>query len=337
MKLNNIIKNLSLKDSIKLIGGKDYEVKTASSIEDDISNSISLLSSKKYIKVLEALNKKKVIVLNEKVYSLIDDSHRKKHIYLLSSDPQIVWIDVLKFLYKKPQRAGIEKTAHIGKRVILGKNVYVGHNVVLEDDVEVGDNTKIFHNTVVLKGVKIGSDTLIYSNVTIKERTVIGKRVIIHSGAVIGSDGFGFYRKDGFYLKIPQVGNVVVEDDVEIGANCTIDRAALKSTVLKKGVKLDNLIHIGHNVVVGENTVIAAQTGVAGSSEIGEGCMFGGQVGVADHVKIGKNVILYGKTGVTGNIDDNKIMAGYPMMDYKDWRLLFGRLRRKLFEILGIK
>ncbi len=337
MRLNEILDKCERKE-YKIYGDPNYNVESISSIEDEKRNSISIIQRKNFLKTLKELKSKKAILIKKSLFNDIDDEELKKHVYIVADEIENLWINIIKTLYPDRKREGISKSAIIGKNVKIGKKVFIGDNVVIEDNVTIGEGTKIFHGVVILNGSEIGRNCIIYPNVVIYERVIIGNRVIIHSGTVIGSDGFGFFKdKNGSYKKIPQIGNVIIEDDVEIGANCTIDRGAIKSTIIKKGVKLDNLVHIAHNVTVGENTVMAAQCGIAGSVEIGKNCMFGGQVGVADHVKIGNNVILYGKTGVTGNIEDNKIMAGVPMMNYKDWKLLFGRLRNRLFEILGLK
>ncbi len=336
MKLNEILDKC--KEKYELYGDPDYNVESISSIEDEQKNSISIVQRKNFLKHLRQLKKQKAILIKKSLFNGVEDEELRKHVFIVSDEIENLWIKIVKRLYPDKKREGVSKSAVIGENVEIGKEVFIGDNVVIEDNVKIGDGSKIFHGVVILDGSEIGKNCIIYPNVVIYERVKIGNRVIIHSGTVIGSDGFGFLKdKNGTYKKIPQIGDVIIEDDVEIGANCTIDRGAIKSTIIKKGVKLDNLVHIAHNVTVGENTVMAAQCGIAGSVEIGKNCMFGGQVGVADHVKIGNNVILYGKTGVTGNIEDNKIMAGVPMMNYKDWKLLFGRLRNKLFEILGLK
>jgi UDP-3-O-[3-hydroxymyristoyl] glucosamine N-acyltransferase len=190
--------------------------------------------------------------------------------------------------------------------------------------VEIGQGTVIYPLVVIYPRVRIGENCLIYSHVSIREDTVIGNRVILHNGSVVGSDGFGYEKLEaGSYLKIPQVGRVVIEDDVEVGANATIDRAALDETVVRKGTKIDNLVQVAHNVEIGENSILAALTGIAGSSKVGKNVILGGQVGVSDHVQIGDNVIAAAKSGITKSIPAGSFVSGSPHLDIRDWRKIW--------------
>jgi len=202
--------------------------------------------------------------------------------------------------------AVIHDSAKVSEGVAIGANAYIGAGVVI------GSKTQIFPNCVILNNSKIGDGCTLYPSVTVREECSIGDRVIIHNGTVIGSDGFGFAFHEGKYHKIPQLGRVVIEDDVEIGANTTIDRATMGETVIKKGVKLDNLIQIAHNCVIGENTVIAAQTGISGSTTVGRTVVIAGQVGLVGHIKIGDGAQLGAQSGVTNNVPDGGIYFGYP-------------------------
>jgi len=202
--------------------------------------------------------------------------------------------------------AVVHDSANISADAAIGANVYIGAGVM------VGSKTQIFPNCVILDDSKIGDDSILYPSVTIRENCSIGDRVVIHNGAVIGSDGFGFAFHEGKYHKIPQVGKVVIEDNVEIGANTTIDRATMGETIIKKGVKLDNLIQIAHNCIIDENTVIAAQTGISGSTSVGKNVVIAGQVGLVGHIKIGDGVQLGAQSGVTKDIPDGEIYFGYP-------------------------
>lgn len=223
---------------------------------------------------------------------------------------------------------GIDSTASIHPSVKLGKNVAIGKNVVISAGCIIGDNTKIFHNNVLYENVEIGNDCLFFSNISIRENCKVGNRVILHSGVVIGSDGFGFNPDEkGVYQKIPQIGNVVIEDDVEIGANVSIDRAALGSTIIKRGVKLDNLVQIAHNVVIGEDTVISSQTGISGSTKIGNNCVIAGQVGVVGHIEIGDKVILMAQSGISKSITKPGYYFGYPAKEIKTARVLEAHIR----------
>ena len=224
----------------------------------------------------------------------------------------------------KPKKQGISAKSDIHETAKLGENVYVGAFVVIGANVVIGNNVKIYANTVIDDNVVVGDDSVIYAGVKIYEGCRIGKRCVLHAGVVVGSDGFGHAPDaEGRYHKIPQIGNVVIEDDVELGANTTVDRATMGSTIIRRGVKIDNLVQVGHNVEIGEDTVIAAQSGIAGSTKIGKHCMFGGQVGVAGHITIADGSIFGGKSGVTSTIKEpNKVWQGYPVMPIMGFRKL---------------
>jgi UDP-3-O-[3-hydroxymyristoyl] glucosamine N-acyltransferase len=207
---------------------------------------------------------------------------------------------------------GIHSTAILGKGVTLGKNAAIGPYAVIEDSVCVGDNTIIYAGCFVGHHTRIGNDALIYPNVSIRERIIIGNRVIIHSGTVIGSDGFGFATIEGLHHKIPQIGTVEIGDDVEIGANVTIDRARFDKTVIGKGTKIDNLVQIAHNVQIGENSIIVAQVGISGSTTIGKNVTLAGQVGIVGHISIGDNAIVMAQAGVSKSVPPNTMAWGYP-------------------------
>ena len=220
----------------------------------------------------------------------------------------------------KHSRTGIEKNAVVAESAIVDENVYVGSGSYIGENVRIGKYSKIYPNVFIGDNVTIGSNCIIYSGVNIYIDCKVGNDCIIHSGVVIGGDGFGFSpNSENNYKKVPQIGNVIVEDHVEIGSNTTIDRATMGSTVIRKGVKLDNLVQIAHNVEVGENTVIAAQTGVAGSTKIGKNCMIGGQVGIVGHTKIGNNVKIAAQSGISNEIKDNEIVQGSPAFKYTDY------------------
>lgn len=219
------------------------------------------------------------------------------------------------------ERKGREYPSRVSWRAKVGKRVYIGAFSYIARKAQIANNVKIFPQTYIGEGVTVGENTILYPGVKIYPGCKIGANCIIHSGAVIGADGFGFApTADGTYKKVPQTGNVIIEDNVEIGANTTIDRATMGSTIIRKGTKLDNLVQIAHNVEVGENTVIAAQTGIAGSTKIGSGCMFAGQVGIAGHLNIGDKVMMGAKTGISNNVQSNKNMLGYPGMEADKYR-----------------
>lgn len=218
--------------------------------------------------------------------------------------------------------AGLSENACIAKSAKIGKNVYVGNFTVIGENVVIADNTKIFHNVTIHDDCKIGSDTVIYSGVTIYPDCIVGNKNIIHGNAVIGCDGFGFApQKDGGWLKIEQTGNVVLGNDVEVGSCVTLDRATMGSTVIKDGVKINDLIQIGHNVELGENTIIAGQSGVAGSTKVGKNVQIGGQVGVAGHITIGDGARIFAKAGVSTSVKPGASMMGVPAMPDKDYKI----------------
>jgi UDP-3-O-[3-hydroxymyristoyl] glucosamine N-acyltransferase len=228
---------------------------------------------------------------------------------LISNQPRLAFAKAAALLVSSPaSTAGIHPSAAVSKTARLGQDVSVGELSAISDNVEIGDNTSIGAGCVLAAGVRIGGDCRIYPNVTIYSATTIGDRVIVHAGAVLGSDGFGYVRdqKSGRYFPFPQVGRLEIEDDVEIGANSTIDRGALDVTIVRRGTKIDNLVHVGHNVEIGEDVVIAAQTGISGSAVVEKDAIVGGQVGIADHVRIEEGTIL----GAQSGIPSNKIIRG---------------------------
>lgn len=216
----------------------------------------------------------------------------------------------------KSRKTGISSLAFISDSAKVGENCFVAPFVYIGENVEIGDNSSIFSNCNIEDGAKIGNDTKLFSGVTVYHGCVVGNNCTLHAGSVIGSDGFGFApNANGSYDKIPQMGNVVLEDDVEIGANTIVDRATLGSTIIRKGVKIDNLVQIAHNVEVGENTVIAAQTGISGSTKLGKRCILAGQVGVAGHLQIADGTIFGAQTGVPNSVKiPNQTLQGYPAM-----------------------
>ena len=229
---------------------------------------------------------------------------------------------------------GIHPSSHVSPSAKIGRGVTIGPLSYIGDEVEIGEDVVIFPLAAVYPRARIGPGTILHSHVSIREDVVIGRRVIIHSGAVIGSDGFGYIQDEkGSHIKIPQAGRVIIEDDVEIGANTTIDRAALDSTVIKKGTKIDNLVMIAHNVSVGRHTILAAQTGIAGSSTIGDHVIAAGQVGIADHLNIGDKVVLAAKTGVSNSVPPGAMVSGSPHLDIRIWRKAWASIP-KLYDLI---
>lgn len=220
----------------------------------------------------------------------------------------------------KHNKTGIEDLAFIAKNAIVGENVYIAGFAYVSENAKIGNNVKIYPHAYIGDNVTVGDNTTIFSGVKIYHDCEIGANCTFHAGTVIGSDGFGFApNSENEYNKVAQIGNVIVEDYVEMGANCTIDRATMGSTVIKKGVKLDNLVHVAHNVVIGNNSVVAGQTGIAGSTKIGENCMFGGQVGVTGHITLGNNVKVAAQSGVSKSVKENTNLQGSPAMDLKEF------------------
>ncbi len=220
----------------------------------------------------------------------------------------------------KPKRTGISAQASVAASAKIGTDVYIAPFAVVEDGAEVSTGTQIYSHVTVCAGAKIGADCVLYPNVTVYPDCIVGDRCILHSGAVVGADGFGFAPNAEGYEKIPQIGIAVLEDDVELGANSCVDRAVMGKTIVHRGVKIDNLVQVGHNVEVGSNTILCAQVGIAGSTKVGEWCTFTGQVGVAGHISIADRTTLGAQSGVPGNIrKPGQTLMGYPAIDPKVW------------------
>ncbi len=321
----------------KIIGNPDVTVNEFAKIEEASPGSLSFLANPKYVKYLYTTEASVVLISKD----LLPD-HKVKPTLIVVDDAYQALAVILEF-YKKNQQIpkGKEKPVFIHKSAQLGKDLYIGAFSYIGENSVISDNVKIFPQVFIGNNVKIGQNTIIYPGVKIYNDVIIGKNCIIHAGTVIGSDGFGFApQPDGSYKKIAQIGNVIIEDNVEIGANCTIDRATMGSTIIKKGTKLDNLIQVGHNVSIGENTVIAAQTGIAGSTKIGKNNMIGGQAGFVGHITVGNNVKIAAKTGVTKNTPDNATLSGAPAMDahefFKNFAV-FKQLYKFYKEFLNLK
>ena len=222
------------------------------------------------------------------------------------------------FVHKRPA-SGVSNLAHLGAGVTLGADISIWPFVTLDDGVSIGRGTTLYSGVFVGEGSRIGEDCLIYPNVTIREGVTIGHRVIIHSGTVVGSDGFGYLQDGGRHHKIPQIGTVVIEDDVELGANVTVDRATFGQTIIRRGTKVDNLVQIAHNVEIGEHNILVAQVGIAGSSKTGHHVMVGGQAGIADHVTVGDQVMIGARSALNRDVPAKQIVSGAPAMPHKEW------------------
>ena len=296
----------------KIDGISSKEVTSLNKIEESTKNSITFLGNKKYIPWVYK-TKASIIIVSE-------DFNPKKSIsatLIRVKDPYIAFVKLLhKFHDSSIKKSGINDSAVISASSKIGKNVSIGHFSCIGVNVVIGKNVVILNNVNIDDNVSIGNNSIIYSGAAIYKNSVIGNNCILHSNAVIGSDGFGFAPdSSGKFQKVPQIGNVIIKDNVEIGASTTIDRATLGSTVINKGVKLDNLVQIGHNVVIGENTVMAAQCGIAGSTKIGKNCQIGGHVGMVGHITIGDNVKINGKACVFKSVKDGLIIKGSPAFE----------------------
>lgn len=294
-----------------IVGNEEAKVHTLAKIEEGHQGALSFLANPKYEQYLYDTESTIVIVNRSFV-----PAQPVKATMIRVDDAYGCFAKLLEaYAANKPRKEGISPRAEIDTTASLGEACFVGAYAVIDRGVAVGDRTQIYPHVYLGDNVRIGNDVTIHAGVKIYEGCVIGNGVIIHAGSVIGADGFGFAPDaEGRFSKIPQIGNVVIEDDVEIGANTTIDRATMGSTVIHQGVKLDNQIQVGHNVVIGENTVCAAQVGIAGSTKVGAGCMLGGQVGLAGHIAIGDRVQLGSKSGISNNIPDDQIYMGYPAL-----------------------
>ena len=305
------IKDLIEVFNAKIIGDNDLRITGINDIENAKEGDITFLSNIKYLKFLETTKASAVILGKDtKVPKNI------KSTIILVDDPTLFGI-ILSEIEKKSisNKIGIEKPSFIDKNSQLGDNIYVGAFSYVSENVSIGNNSKIFPYTYIGENCKIGSNTIIYPGVKIYKSTEIGDNCIIHANSVIGSDGFGFAPSENKgYITIPQVGNVIIKNNVSVGSNTVIDRATLNSTLIEDGVKLDNLIQIAHNVIIGKNTVIAAQSGISGSTSIGENSMLGGQVGIAGHLKMGDNIKYAAKTGVSKSMKSNQTLIGYPAL-----------------------
>ena len=297
-------------------GNPDTTVSSFGKIEEATAGQLSFLANPKYNDYLYT-TKASLIIVSESLQlqkNITATLIRVKDAYTAFATLLTTYQNL-----KAQQKKGIETPSHIASTATLGDDIYIGAFAYVGEKVTIGNNTKIFPGAYIAENVSIGNNTTIHAGVKIYEDCVIGNDVIIHAGTVIGSDGFGFApQPDGSYQKVPQIGNVIIEDQVEIGANTTIDRATMGSTIIKKGVKLDNLIQIAHNVEIGSQTVIAAQTGISGSTKLGQKIMIGGQAGIAGHLTIADGVKIAGGAGVTKNLEgEGKSYAGFPAEDAK--------------------
>ena len=324
----------------KLEGNPDVKLNDLSQIEKGKTGSVCFLSDLKYANFLYTTNASAAIVQT----NFVPEEDLPKTLTLIRvEDPRLSVGKILEIYHQyKNSDTGIHPTAIIDESAVIGENVFIGSQVYIGKNTVVGDNCRFKSGVKIGNDIRIGNDCHFHYNVAIEDDTVIGNNCTIQPGAVIGSEGFGFQpNSDNNYQKLYHIGNVILEDYVEIGANTTIDRGTIGSTIIRKGVKLDNLIQVGHNVEIGENTVAAAQIGIAGSTIIGKNCMIGGQVGFAGHQRIADGVKFAAQSGVLGNIKkENSVHQGspaFPVMDYKKSYVYFRKLPQLVSDISDLK
>lgn len=299
-----------------IIGDGNATVKTFAKIEEGHQGAISFLANPKYTHYIYETKSSIVLVKND----FIPEKELTTTLIKVE-DPYATLAMLLEMVSKlmNPQPTGVEQPSYISSNVTIPEDVYIGAFAYIGSGVSIGKGVKIYPQAYIGNNVTIEDGSIIYSGVKIYHGSSIGKNCIIHAGAVIGADGFGFAPTENGYNKIPQIGNVIIEDNVEIGANTTIDRATMGCTRIKTGVKLDNLIQIAHNVEVGEHSVMAAQAGIAGSAKLGQWCMIGGQVGVAGHITVGDKVNIGAQSGIHSSVKSGSRLMGYPATDAKDF------------------
>ncbi|ULC58250.1 UDP-3-O-(3-hydroxymyristoyl)glucosamine N-acyltransferase [Flaviramulus sp. BrNp1-15] len=299
-----------------VVGNPDVEVSKLSKIEEGFEGSLTFLANPKYTPHIYS-TKASVTIVNK----TFEPENHLETTLIKVEDAYSAFSKLLEYYnLVKLNKSGIEQPSFISESSKYGENVYIGAFSYIGDNVTIGENVKIFPNVYIGDNVTIGDNTIIFAGSKIYSECVIGNYCVINSGAIIGADGFGFTPNEkGEYIKVPQTGNVILEEFVDVGAGTTIDRATLGSTLIRRGVKLDNQIQIAHNVEIGKNTVIAAQTGIAGSTKIGENCQIGGQVGIVGHIVIGNNVKIQAQSGIGRNVKDNEVLQGSPALTYGDY------------------
>lgn len=317
-------------------GNKDAKVHTFAKIEEGTEGAISFLSNPKYTHYLYN-TKSSIVIVNE-------DLELEKDVDATLIRVKNAYESIAKLLQiyeaSKPKKTGVTPQAYIAPSAKLGNNCYVGPFAYVGEGAEIGDGCQIYPHAVIGDNVKVGTNCIFYPNTTIYQGCKIGNNVTIHAGSVIGADGFGFAPGADGYDKIPQIGIVVIEDNVEIGANTCVDRSTMGATVIHKGVKLDNLVQVAHNVEIGENTVMSAQVGIAGSTKVGSWCMFGGQVGLAGHITIGDKTFLGAQSGVPGSLKGGEELIGTPPMNpraYFKSQAIFRRLPDMYKDLNDVK
>jgi len=330
MKLSEIAARLGA----QLRGDGEIEIHRLIGIEQAGAGDLTFVANKKYISHLKQCAASAVI--------LGHDAPEVGIASLRCDNPYLAFAQSIELFYAKPSPApGIHPTALISDSAIIGCDPSIGAYAVIDKNVVIGDQVTIYPHVTIYPGARIGNDVVLHSRVVIREEVLLGDRVVVQNGAVIGADGFGFARKDdGSYYKIVQSGTVIVEDDVEIGANSTIDRATIGQTIIRKGAKLDNLVQVGHGSVVGEGNLLAAQVGLAGSTILGKNVILAGQVGVAGHLSLGDNVIATAQTGIPNSVEAGTKVSGYPAIENMQWlksSAIFARLPELVRRIRALE
>lgn len=307
-----------------VVGDPNVEVSKLSKIEEGTEGSLTFLANPKY-KPFIYTTKASVTIVNKDFE--LDASLSTTLIKVV--DAYKAFSKLLEYYNQvKHNKQGVEQPVFISESASYGQDVYIGAFTYVGENVKIGNNVKVYPNAYIGDNASIGDHTIVFAGAKIYSESVIGSNCVIHSGSVIGADGFGFAPDEkGEFQKVPQTGNVILEDFVDVGAGTTIDRATLGSTVIRRGVKLDNQIQIAHNVEIGENTVIAAQTGIAGSTKIGKNCMIGGQVGIVGHIVIGDRVRIQAQSGIGRNVKDDEVLQGSPAMGYSDYNKSYVHFR----------
>jgi UDP-3-O-[3-hydroxymyristoyl] glucosamine N-acyltransferase len=306
------LKDLALAVNAQLDGPDDVEITAVAGLHEATQGCVTFIAGSQYLKDLVGSRA-------SAAFAPLDTPAVPIPL-LRVKNPKLAFAQALTLFYVPPSvPAGISDKAAIGKSVFIGKEPSIHPFVTIADGARIGDRVTLYPGVFVGKGSVVDDDAVIHPQVSIGDRVTVGKRVIIHAGTVLGSDGFGFVTDGGRHHKIPQVGGVIIEDDVEIGGNCTIDRATLGNTLIRKGTKLDNQVHVAHNVTIGEHCLIAGQVGIAGSTTIGNYVVFGGQVGVADHTKVGDRVMAGGKAVIAQDVNAGQVIAGFYAMPIRDW------------------
>ncbi|MGQ9647495.1 MAG: UDP-3-O-(3-hydroxymyristoyl)glucosamine N-acyltransferase [Thermodesulfobacteriota bacterium] len=316
----------------KVIGDEEVEIVGVASIDEAKAGQITFIANPKYLPKISQTEASAIIVSAE-----VTQAEKP---LLCVTNPQLAFAKVVSLFYSSPyQPKGVDPHAWVSPTAQLGKDLTLYPFVYVGDRCQIGDRVTLYPGVSIGEDCSIGEDSILYPNVSIYSGIVIGKRVILHSGVVVGSDGFGYVKDGKKNVKIPQVGTVEIEDDVEIGANTTIDRAALGKTIIRRGVKIDNLVQVAHNVVIGEDSIIVAQVGISGSTKIGRNVILAGQVGVVDHVEIGDNVMVGAQSGVPYDLAPNRGYTGSPALPHREFLRvvsLFPKLpemRKTLLEV----